>query len=197
MIIKQNLSNNIICNWNIQKINDSTNNYNIISCCFFKRKNLFKDFNIYVNGLKYIIDNYKNIFPTFKLRIYYDNSVNNIINNLELSKDIELYNYDIDIFKDDEDKLYHKDTIGTIIRFLPLFDLDYHKVDKCIIIDIDTKYNNHFKRIIKYIIFNNTIHIAYRYISCYVCVDRIACTKNKYPITANFIFNQYTYHINY
>ena len=82
MKIKQNLSNNIICNWEIFKYDEPVEKYNILSCSFFKSSNPYKDANIYIDGLKYIINNYIHYFPSYRLRIYYDNTVNNIIESL-------------------------------------------------------------------------------------------------------------------
>jgi hypothetical protein len=193
MKIKQKLSDNIICNWEIYKLHNIIEEYYILSCSFFKTNTLYKDINIYIDGLIYIINNYKYYFPNYRLRIYYDNSVNDIIQNLNIDDNIELYKYDIDIFKDN---IYHKGTIGTFMRFLPLFNLEYHKVNVCIVIDIDNKFNSCFTKLIKY--FNdNNIKIAYRYRPCYICNKRILYTKNKFPIIASFIYQtiQLPYHI--
>jgi hypothetical protein len=82
------------------------------------------------------------------------------------------------------------------MRFLPLFNLEYHKVNIYIVIDIDNKFNSYFTKLITY--FNdNNIKIAYRYRPCYICNKRILYTKNKFPIIASFIYQtiQLPYHI--
>lgn len=148
MKFTQYLSKNIKCLWNIIKEEEPINNYNIISCVFFKTKDFIRKDNIkYIDGLTNIINNFKKELPNYRLRIYYDNTVKDIINNITNNKlkDIELYEYDINFFRDG---IYHKGLIGTYIRFLPLFDIKYHKVDKCIIFDIDNKIiNNNFNKL--------------------------------------------------
>lgn len=183
--IRQHLSENIICSWIIEKDEEPENNYNIISCVFFIKKDLYKDINIYINGLTHIINNFKNILPTYRLRIYYDSSVKEYLNKILNNNlnDIELYEYRIDIFSDG---IYHKGVIGMFMRFLPLFNLEYHNVDKCIVFDIDNKIHNFYRELIKYLE-DNDIKIAYRSRFCYIN-ERITCTKNKYPLIASFIY---------
>jgi len=182
--IQQNLSKNIICSWEILK-KDIKYNYNIISCSFFIKKDSYKDIDYYKNGLINIINNFNKILPNYILRIYYDDTVIDILNNILNNNinNIELYKYNIDIFKDG---LYHKGTIGTFMRFLPLFNLEYHKVDKCIIFDIDNKLHNYYNKLILYFDKYN-IKIAYRSRFCYLS-KRIIISKNKYPIIASFIY---------
>jgi len=184
-IVKQNLSKNIICLWKIKKEIKPINNYNIISCVFFIKKESYKHIDNYINGLTNIINNFKNILPTYRLRIYHDSTVKEILDNILNNKlnDIELYEYDISVFKDG---IYHKGVIGTFIRFLPLFDLEYHKVDNCIVFDIDNKIHNYYRDMINYFK-ENDVKIAYRSRFCYIS-KRIMCTKNKYPIIASFIY---------
>jgi len=179
--IEQKLSKNINCLFKIQKELEPKTNYNIISCVFFIKKELYKDLNIYIDGLTHII---QNILPTFRLRIYYDSSVKEILNKiLNNFINIELYEYRIQLLSDG---IYHKGVIGTFMRFLPLFNLEYHKVDKCIIFDIDNKINNFYNDILKYF-YENEIKIAYRSRFCYLN-KRVLCTKNKYPLIASFIY---------
>ena len=186
IIIKEYLSKNIICQWEIIKKNKPLTNYNIISCVFFIKKEAYKDITYYTNGLINIINNFSNIFINFRLRIYYDETVINILDTLLKDKNldnIELYKYNIKLFKDEQ---FHKGTIGTFMRFLPLFNFKYHKVDKCIVFDIDNKIHKFYTKIINYFNANN-IKIAYRSRFCYIN-KRIIYTKNKYPIIASFIY---------
>lgn len=189
--INQELSKNIIANFKIKKKIEPDNNYNIISCVFFKKKNMYKDFNIYINGLKQIIITFIKLFPSYRLRIYYDKSVLDILNNIlnnNKNSNIELYQYYIKVLS--EDDIYHKGTIGTFIRFLPLFDLEYHKVDKCIIFDIDNTLHNFYKQIINNLEINN-IKFAYRCRFCYIMNKRIIYSKIKFPIIASFIYQSF------
>jgi hypothetical protein len=103
MVIKvnQQLSKNIICSWKITKITEPNNNYNIVSVAFFKKYELYKDFDIYINGLKSIINLLPQTLSNFKLRIYHDFSVSEIVKSLYKNREklIELYEYDIPYFK--------------------------------------------------------------------------------------------------
>jgi hypothetical protein len=181
--IEQNLSKNIICSWEIIK---QKHNNNIISCSYFIKKDSYKDNDHYINGLINLINNFNNILPNYNLRIYYDDTVNDILKNILKDKDlinIELYKYNIEFLKED---IYHKGVIGMFMRFLPLFDIEYHKVNKCIVFDIDNKLHNFYSTIIDY--FDKyDIKIAYRSRFCYLN-RRVIVTKNKFPLIASFIY---------
>lgn len=191
---------NIKCNWNIIKYTkEPDNNYNIISVVFFKKKELYKSFDKYINGLSNIIKSFSKVLKNYRLRIYYDDSVQEYINDIlknvpEIIKNnIELYKYDIPFFKDD---IYHKGVIGTLIRFIPLYDFKLHKVDTCIVFDIDNKIINYYKNIIDFYI-QNDIKFGYRSRFCYGIEERISCNKenkynNKYAIIASFIYQSMT-----
>jgi hypothetical protein len=200
-IIKtEKITKNIKCNWNIIKYTkEPENNYNIISVVFFKKKELYKSFDEYINGLSNIIKLFSKVLKNYRLRIYYDDSVQEYINDISknipelIKNDIELYKYDIPFFRDD---IYHKGVIGTLIRFLPLYNFKLHKVDTCIVFDIDNKIINYYKNIINFYIQNN-IKFAYRSRFCYGIEDRISCNKkdkynNKYTIIASFIYQSIT-----
>ena len=193
--IIMNLSEDISSKWKITKYNEPINNYNIISVCFFIKYKNYKD--KYINILIDIISNFKNIFINYRLRIYHDNTVINILNDIfnnikneDIINSIELYEYDIEIFRDEENNFYHKGTIGTLIRLLPLFDNEYHKVDKCFILDIDNKLDNKRIKIIEYLNNNDNIKMAYHSRLCYKLYKRLLCIdKNTLtPIMANFIY---------
>jgi len=195
--ILENISNNIICNWKIKKMNVPKNNYYIISISFFYRENNI-DHEKYYNGIKKIIYIFKHIYNIlkFRLRIYYDNTTQSDLNNILLNisgsllDQIELYQYDIPIFRSENIK-YHKGTIGTIIRLFPLYDYDLHKVDKCIIFDIDNTFYKFYYDIINFFIKKNLI-FCYRSRCCYGIDQRFLCLNNykiiKFPVIASFIY---------
>lgn len=129
-----------------------TTNYNIVSCCVFRMSGPYKDsVKYYYNGLKTISSNFKKYIPNFYLRIYYDESVISTKHEDErINQEVSIYwrplfdtlrclNY-VQLIKfripDLCDGLYHIGLVGTLVRFLPLFDHDIQV--KCIgIIDID------------------------------------------------------------
>ena len=135
--IQEKLSDNIICNWSILKKNKIKKN-NIISVCFFFIKGNTKN-DKYINGIKHIIENFK-LFKTFILRIYFDESVKEMLHNIldsiaindpKILNKIELFHYDIPFMREDDN--YHKPYIGTLLRFLVLFNNPIHKTNKCLI----------------------------------------------------------------
>ena len=107
--------------------------------------------------------------------------------NQFINKDyIELYKYDIPRLKDNNG--YHIGKIGTLLRFLPLYDNPIHRANKIIIFDIDNVLHFWYKIIIKYLM-TNKIKFSYRTRGCYGIRKRVICTGIKYhPIIASFIY---------
>ncbi len=172
--------------WDIKKNNYNLSKYNILSVCYYKLKNSYRDVSVYYNGLKNIILSFENILEDFILRIYYDDTVNEEINSLKNildNKKIELYKYKVDI-NDNEH-------VGMMMRFLPLFNLKLHKCDSCIIFDIDNILNKNYNKIIKYVN-NNNIKFLYRTRFLYGIKERLLCIMNikklEYPIINSFIY---------
>ena len=187
--IEEYISKSILCNWKITK-HTPPNNYNIISVCYFRQLNTSDEDNQkYIKGIINLAKSFSKILRDYRLRIYHDESTKDIINkNIKLSNNIELYCYDIPIFK--EDSIYHKKLLGTMIRFLPLYDYKLHKVDECIIFDIDNKIYHGYNKMIKLFRQNKT-KIAYRSRACYIIKKRITClhsNKLMYPVIASFIY---------
>ena len=106
----------------------------ITVCLFLDKNHSEKKHNKYLNGLKNL---YKWTNENkYILRIYYDESVVDIIKNNYIKDNIQLYKYN---FPDFFDKKLNKhfDTFGTLIRFLPFFDIKYHKSNKILCVDLD------------------------------------------------------------
>jgi hypothetical protein len=194
MKVTEKLSKSIICNWEIKKTEsrDTTPDLiNIISVVYFLPEKGATKMDKYYMGLKDIIKKIPKILNNFKLRIYYDqsveNKVNKLVNELVINKDyIELYKYDIPSLKDNNG--YHRGKIGTLLRFLPLYDNPIHRANKIIIFDIDNVLHFWYKIIIKYFM-NNKIKFSYRTRGCYGIRKRVICTEIKYhPIIASFIY---------
>jgi hypothetical protein len=195
--MKEKLSEHIICDWKItNKIKISPSKYNIISVCFFLIKGKTEN-DKYIKGITEIIQDFM-ILETYKLRIYFDESVKEILLNIlrsvnkRILDNIEFFQYNIEFMK--EDQIYHNGYIGTLIRFLPLFDNKIHKVDKCIVLDIDNKITNVYKKVIDNCDKNN-INVCYRSRYGYSLKDRLLCLSDKiiydYPIIASFIYKSY------
>jgi hypothetical protein len=184
----------IECNWTIEK-KIPPKEYKIISVVFFYKENSYKKENIYLDGLKYIINKFRIIFPNFRLRIYHDNTTHNIIKNLINSSknkdEIELYQYDIPYFRE-KNKQFHKGTIGTLIRFLPFYNFELHQVDETLVMDVDNKIFPALFKIYQEIKKNN-IKFAYRFRYCYGFKKRLLCINDEniieFPVIASTVFN--------
>ena len=194
--ITEKLSKNLSCFWKINRVYKPNNNYNIISVCFFFKHNAYKSRKIYINGINNIIKRFTIVLRNFKLRIYHDNTTAAIINELinkmpfEIKNKIETFEYDIPFFRDPMNKEYHVGTIGTIIRFLPLYDNKLHKVNTCIIFDIDNYMHMYYQYLYNYQ--RNNVGFYYRCRFCYTMIERILCNPDKrmmqYPIIASYIY---------
>lgn len=203
--VLENISDKIICNWSILKNKPPKDNYNVISVVFFLRKHLTgkgNEVNKYVDGIKNIIKTF-NLIDKFILRIYFDISVKNILHNIfdhtsdEIFNNVELYQYDIPILKDGNN--HHRGLLGMIIRFFPLFDIPLHKVDRCLILDIDNDINSYFNDIIN-TCDNKNINFCHRFLYGYMFTEHASIYINfsqktslekyllKYSIICSFIY---------
>lgn len=146
---------NDICNLNfLNKNNFSSNkNINIISICFFKMKNHYKNFNIYINGLKKWIKFLKSFKNNYIIRLFIDENVKNdeyimkIINESEIIQPI-LFNC-INYKKGN----FHIDLFATMVRFFPIFNFNNNDSNNVILADVDLHEEDFIK--IKTMLTNN------------------------------------------
>lgn len=129
---------NDICNFEPLFTYDKKIKKNILSACFFKMKNHYKDFNIYVKGIKNLM-NILNAQDKYILRLFIDENIKNdpnIFDFLYSNKKIELV-----IFKCNDylNNSYHVDVFGTFVRFFPIFNFKNNDAKNVICIDIDLK----------------------------------------------------------
>jgi hypothetical protein len=78
-----------------------------------------------------------------------------------------------------------------MLRFLPLTDHPLHKVDTCIILDIDNDLKPFYKPLIQNLEKDVSKGIVYRSRFCYRIQPRIQCIPSpyvEYPLIASFIF---------
>ena len=137
--MKEYLKNNI-CNLTPLFKIDYKKKYNLVSSCFFKLYGGgYKDFSIYLKGVKILTEYIREEMDDFKLRLFIDKSIYedekilNYLNNL----DIQLVLYNCPDFK--KNKIYHKGLFGTLVRFFPLFNFPNNDSKNVIITDIDFK----------------------------------------------------------
>ena len=108
---------------NLKTINESTK-YDIVICAsLFKMKNFYRDFNEYIN--KFLLWLPK-IPRNSYVRLYIDNTVLDSTLFKELLDEkkyphLEIILYECEEYLDSED--YHDGTFGTMMRFIPLFQL--------------------------------------------------------------------------
>jgi hypothetical protein len=129
---------NKICNFEIL-FDYNNDKKNILSACFFKMNNHYKDFKIYINGLKNIIQllNQQN---KYILRIFIDEHIKNdnyIFNLLKSNKKIEIVVFTCNNYLNNNG--FHSDVFGTFLRFFPLFNFKNNDANNVILIDIDLK----------------------------------------------------------
>ena len=138
------LENNI-CEFKLLFDIDYTVKKNIISCSFFKMINKgYKDFNIYIKGIKelndYIINHVNKKYGKYNLRLFIDNSIyndNEIMNKLNNMKGLEIVLYTCSDYLNKNNNNYHIGLFGTIVRFFPMFDFPNNDANYVVISDID------------------------------------------------------------
>jgi len=133
---------NKICNFEILFDYNETKK-NILSACFFKMNNHYKNFKIYIDGLKNII-NLLNTQNKYILRIFIDENIRNdeyIFKLLSSNKKIEIVVFKCNNYLRDG---YHVDVFGTFLRFFPLFNFKNNDANNVILIDIDLKKDDLF-----------------------------------------------------
>lgn len=182
--------NNIKITFEIKNYFKLEKNKLLISCSFYinKNKEMKYIYNKYIKGL---LDLYKWTHKNnYILRIYYDNSAIEIINKYFINKkDIQLFKYHCDLFYN---KTVHYNTFGTLIRFLPLFNIKQHYHNYTYILDIDNV-SNKISLYNKMIFMSNIINKKSIYYSSKLGYKWGKQFKNmnvKYPILANTILNK-------
>ena len=149
---------------------------NIISCSFFKMsEGAYKNFSKYTNGLKifynYINKNLKN----FTIRLFIEESIlqdKKIMKDINKLKNLELVKFSCSSFK--KNKIYHRGTFSTFVRFFPIFDFKNNDSNIVIIADIDWSSIKHIE-------------------SKFKMLDNYKLIKNKKKLDLNLLINT-TFH---
>ena len=193
--------------------------YDIISTCVFIMKKSYKSTLIYQEGLENLL---KVIQQTDKyLYLYHDRTIEEpkhlnedineeikslwipLIDKLKKSKRVFLIRYEFPEFK--EDKFYHHSTFGTIVRFLPIFDLpEYKKTRIVYCTDLDSKIAIFYMitQKIDYLRKNKNIDIYFRTHTCYnlkfwVFIQRLKNITNFRIIGSSFCTNRIKFSYKY
>ena len=114
---------------------------NIISCCFFKMQGGgYKDFSIYLNGIKYLNDFITEELSDFYIRLFIDKSIyidNEIMKYLKKLKKLQIVLTDCKAYK--KNNVHHRGLMPTFFRFFPMFNFENNDSDVVLIADIDWK----------------------------------------------------------
>ncbi len=148
--IFENFTEDIQCHWRILR---SPLDINLINVSYFRRRGGSKKASVYFKGLVKLFYLMRDELKTgFKMRVYHDVSTKKELYQFYEKLDennkkyMELFQYDIPKLYDGDDGEYHRTTIGTLFRFLPMFHLKEHGVPGKIkvAIDIDNHEENIF-----------------------------------------------------
>jgi hypothetical protein len=145
----------------------------------------------YLTGLDQLIADSKKYYPTNRFRIYCDhNSIDDLLAKYASDPYVELYKYYMPDFIDPETR-FHYGYLGTLLRFLPFFDLPLHTADTVVCLDIDDTMNFQLRRMINDCIRlragSTKLNFAFRSAYCYSLMPRVSSSA-KYSLIASFIF---------
>lgn len=112
---------------------------NIISLTLFKLPKFYKDFQVYVDGMMSWVKFQKIYFPEFQMKLAIDD---NIANDASLSAKLTEFGKVANIVKFNcprfyGDDGYHKGLFGSMVRFLPMFDISNSPKGIVVIQDIE------------------------------------------------------------
>jgi hypothetical protein len=115
---------------------------NVLSAVFFKRDEYYKNFGIYVKGIKKtidFIDSKVNDFngEHYNMILFIDSNIKNdeyIMKIINSSKRVLVVLFDCPSYKKDK---YHIELFGTMVRFFPMFDFPNNPTNIVVCIDID------------------------------------------------------------
>jgi hypothetical protein len=130
---------NKLCNFTPLFDIDYSKKVNLFCACFFKMMNKgYKDFSIYLNGLKDLNDTIIKKKLDYKVRLFIDESIHSDKEILEMIKKLEcvqpvLYSCPNFIIE----RKYHIGLFGTMVRFFPFFDFPNNDANIVISTDID------------------------------------------------------------
>ena len=133
--MNQYLKNNI-CNFELLFDYNDNIKYNLLSTCFFKMSNHYKNFNVYINGLKRLIKLLESQ-NDYMLRIFIDEHIKSdleIYNILKSSKKVQIVVFKCTSFIINN---YHIDVFGALVRLFPVFNFINNDSKDVIVIDID------------------------------------------------------------
>jgi len=137
---------NDICKFNITHNKHLIKeNMNVIVSSFFKRNEYYKNFNIYVKGLKKLLKYVETKKKDYTYLLFIDENINNDNNIMNMVK--KCSNCVVIVFTCSKymiDK-YHIDLFGTLVRFFPMFNFKNNPCNIVICVDIDLHEQDYFR----------------------------------------------------
>lgn len=204
LIVKENLSPHMECEWKIYRETIPKENYHLISVSYFSKKDKSNEVKKkYFEGLKQLYFQMRKILPNYILRVYCDTSVIERVLSFyhHIKRDhMEIFQYHIPLLFEINDNV-HKGTTGTLWRFLPLHDLELHTSHRTLVLDVDTHYNDIFVKWIRKIEDEKReTHFMYRSMPLYHTLRHILCVESDIHfeyLVAHFIYqtNKVSSHI--
>lgn len=175
-----------------------------ISLFTLSKSSEYKNFQIYLKGLKEIIDiiMFEEPFDKFYCILFIDDS---ITENKEIYENIKkimkpiknrgiLFKYDCPKFKytNKEKKGLHFDLIGTLMRYIPYFEFENNPIDFILCLDADHMLQRLDKfKIITKIAFDNKADFCYKSFDSELVINR----KNVFPRHKDVINHKIPYSI--
>jgi hypothetical protein len=114
----------------------------VICTSFFRMKNHYKGFEIYVNGLKRWSKTLAKMetameLPRYKMIIFIDKHIYQDPLIMEIIKKNSLFLPILFTCSDFIEEEYHLDAFGTFVRFFPLFDFPENYTKRVFVVDVD------------------------------------------------------------
>lgn len=188
---------NPICKFTPIRVRNITENKNIVSASFFKiESGAYKNFSLYINGIKHINEYMSQEMKDFTFRLFIEDSIiedKKLMDYLLSIKSIDLVKFECSAYKSSLDSSKHRGIFSMFVRFFPLFDFPNNDADIVIISDIDyTSYkevksrflgtmNKLYKEIKNKSFFKDTYLTYTRFLSKDDAIDRRMVTPLKYP----------------
>lgn len=152
---------------------DVNKKYDIFCSVFVKLKNCYKNFDLYKNGLYYLLEpENQELFKkhNIKYRIYIDKSLEdfnnnellNIIESMKSNDNFQIIEFECESeYKDIENDKYHRGIISFFLRLLPFFEFEnvVNDVNYVFVMDIDF---TDYKMKSRYMEFLVTLYDKYR-----------------------------------
>ncbi len=132
---------------------DYSKKVNIVSCSFFKLEDgAYKNFNRYTDGLSVLHKYVKKNMKTFNIRLFIDESIHNdkhIMMKINKLEKIQCVLVDCKNLKSNKNTTKHRGLLGTLFRFLPLFNFKNNDANFVIVSDIDWTQKDNMDRLIE------------------------------------------------